>query len=170
MTYPAKITCHQDDGVYQLNADRGTMRMLLMCALADANLWTRAVGASVETKNHWARRATLIRGLLEQMPPPANPRDPYEDLPGEPTPEEAEARWRERAAADDARRDAAKVAVLTAAERSYGEDAAAALLTDEPCFECGSTERIGTACAPCNPEITDPAFGLDDDIEDLLAL
>jgi hypothetical protein len=23
----------------------------------------------------------------------------------------------------------------------------------EPCFECGSTERIGTACKPCNPEL-----------------
>ncbi|WP_433950826.1 ead/Ea22-like family protein [Brevundimonas bullata] len=23
----------------------------------------------------------------------------------------------------------------------------------EPCFECGSTERIGSACAPCNPEL-----------------
>ncbi|WCD44102.1 hypothetical protein Kuura_024 [Caulobacter phage Kuura] len=22
-----------------------------------------------------------------------------------------------------------------------------------PCFECGSTERIGTACKPCNPEL-----------------
>lgn len=31
----------------------------------------------------------------------------------------------------------------------------------EPCFECGSTERIGTACKPCNPEITDPNFGAD---------
>lgn len=26
----------------------------------------------------------------------------------------------------------------------------------EPCFECGSTERIGTACKPCNPEL-DPS-------------
>ncbi len=31
--------------------------------------------------------------------------------------------------------------------------------TPKPCFECGSTERIGTACKPCNPEITDPNFG-----------
>lgn len=23
----------------------------------------------------------------------------------------------------------------------------------EPCFECGSTERIGSACAPCNPDL-----------------
>lgn len=23
----------------------------------------------------------------------------------------------------------------------------------EPCFECGSVERIGTACAPCNPDL-----------------
>ena len=23
----------------------------------------------------------------------------------------------------------------------------------EPCFECGSIERIGTACAPCNPDL-----------------
>lgn len=30
---------------------------------------------------------------------------------------------------------------------------------EAPCFECGSTERVGTACAPCNPEITDPNFG-----------
>ena len=30
---------------------------------------------------------------------------------------------------------------------------------EAPCFECGSTERMGTACAPCNPEITDPNFG-----------
>ena len=29
----------------------------------------------------------------------------------------------------------------------------------EPCFECESTERTGTACKPCNPEITDPNFG-----------
>lgn len=29
----------------------------------------------------------------------------------------------------------------------------------EPCFECGSTERIGSACKPCNPEITDTNFG-----------
>lgn len=33
----------------------------------------------------------------------------------------------------------------------------------EPCFECGSTERMGTACAPCNPDITDPNFGMSDD-------
>lgn len=32
---------------------------------------------------------------------------------------------------------------------------------NEPCYECGSTERMGTACAPCNPEITDPNFGMD---------
>jgi hypothetical protein len=25
--------------------------------------------------------------------------------------------------------------------------------TVEPCYECGSTERIGTACKPCNPEL-----------------
>ena len=25
--------------------------------------------------------------------------------------------------------------------------------TTEPCFECGSTERIGTACAACNPDL-----------------
>lgn len=31
----------------------------------------------------------------------------------------------------------------------------------EPCYECGSTERMGTACAPCNPEITDKNFGYD---------
>lgn len=31
----------------------------------------------------------------------------------------------------------------------------------EPCYECGSTERIGTTCKPCNPEITDPNFGLE---------
>jgi hypothetical protein len=24
-----------------------------------------------------------------------------------------------------------------------------------PCYECDSTERIGTACAPCNPELVD---------------
>lgn len=32
---------------------------------------------------------------------------------------------------------------------------------EEPCYECGSTERMGTACAPCNPEITDKNFGYD---------
>lgn len=33
----------------------------------------------------------------------------------------------------------------------------------EPCYECGSTERMGTACKPCNPEITDPNFGYSDE-------
>lgn len=98
-----------DQGPFELTADRGTMRMILMCALADANLWTRATGASTETKNHWARRAKIIRELLEQLPASVNPRDPYEDLPDEPTPEEAAAKWRERAAAEDAR-EAARAA------------------------------------------------------------
>lgn len=31
---------------------------------------------------------------------------------------------------------------------------------NDPCYECGSTRRMGTACADCNPEITDPNFGL----------
>ena len=32
----------------------------------------------------------------------------------------------------------------------------------EPCFECGSTERIGTACTPCNPELaTGNGYDLD---------
>lgn len=34
------------------------------------------------------------------------------------------------------------------------------IVESQPCFECGSTERIGTACAKCNPEITDPNFGM----------
>lgn len=101
---------HSHDDRFELIADRGTIRMILMGALNDANLWTRAVGASQETKNHWARRGNVIRALLEQMPAPANPRDPFEDLPGEPTPEEADAAHRARAAAEDVRRDAAKVA------------------------------------------------------------
>lgn len=102
------------DGPYALLADRGTMRMILSCALSDANLWTRATGASQETKNHWARRSTVIRGLLDQMRAPTNPRDPYEDLPGEPTPEEADAAWRARAAAEDARREARTPSVAPA--------------------------------------------------------
>ena len=106
MNYPPRLSCHQDDGVYQLNADRGTMRLLLQGALSDANLYTRAIGASIETRNHWARRSNVIRDLLEQLPPPENPRDPYGDLPGEPTPEEAAEIWRARAAADDARQAA----------------------------------------------------------------
>lgn len=89
-----------------LCAPRGVMRMVLMGALSDANLWTRSTGASQETKNHWARRGKLIRELLAAMPAPVNPRDPYEDLPGEPTPEEAAAAWAERARSEDARRDA----------------------------------------------------------------
>lgn len=32
----------------------------------------------------------------------------------------------------------------------------------EPCYECGSTERIGTACAPCNPDLTALAPGSGD--------
>jgi hypothetical protein len=122
------LTC---DHEAELTCERGFMRMLLQGALNDANLWTRATGASQETKNHWARRAAAIRALLSQMPEPTNPRDPFEDLPGEPTPEEADAAWRARAAAEDARRDArapAEVASLTAAERAYGEDVAAEML------------------------------------------
>lgn len=141
------LTCDIDA---ELTCDRGTMRMLLMCALADANLWTRAVGASAETRNHWARRATLIRGLLEQMPPPVNPRDPYEDLPGEPTPEEADARWRERAAADDARRDA-----KAAAEKVV-----------EPDLEWSTELEVAAAAGMLEPPEETPI----DDIEDLLAL
>lgn len=97
------------DGAYALLTDRGTMRLILMSALADAGLWTRATGASQETKNHWTRRVKLIRGLLAGMPAPENPRDPYEDLPGEPTPEEADAARGVRARAEDVRRDAGRV-------------------------------------------------------------
>lgn len=91
------------DDVAHLSCDPGFMRLVLDGALKDANLWTRATGASQETKNHWSRRATAIRSLLDLLPAPVNPRDPYGDLPDEPTPEQAAATWRERAAADDAR-------------------------------------------------------------------
>lgn len=37
----------------------------------------------------------------------------------------------------------------------------------DECFECGSTEKTGTACAPCNPEITDPLFGYEDIVNKL---
>lgn len=33
------------------------------------------------------------------------------------------------------------------------QSAPASQASAEPCFECGSTERIGTACKPCNPEL-----------------
>ena len=97
-----------DDDTATLTAPRGLVRMLLMGALNDANLWTRATGASQETKNHWARRGKVIRDLLAKMPAPTNSRDPYEDLPDEPTPEEAADRWQGRAAAEDVRRAAAR--------------------------------------------------------------
>lgn len=104
-----EITALTESDDWQVTADRGTMRMILHGALADANLWTRATGASQETKNHWARRSTVIRSLLDRLPAPVNPRDPFEDLPGEPTPEEADAIWKARAAADDARQAARRI-------------------------------------------------------------
>lgn len=97
------------EGQATLTLPRGTARMLLQGALADANLWTRATGASQETKNHWSRRGNAIRDLLAKLPAPTNSRDPFEDLPDEPTPEEADRIWRERAAAEDARAAARKV-------------------------------------------------------------
>lgn len=108
------------DDTVTITAFRGTARLILDGALKDANLWGRAVGASQETKNHWARRASLIRSLLDRLPAPVNPRDPYEDLPGEPTPEEATRTWGERAAAEDVRR----VARMTAAvAEDFGAEA-----------------------------------------------
>lgn len=46
------------------------------------------------------------------------------------------------------------------AREDWLADMCAPAVSVEPCYECGSTERIGTACRPCNPEITDPNFGV----------
>lgn len=97
----------EDAAIY---APVGFLRMLLDGALKDANAWTGAYGASRETKQRWGGRAAAIKALLDQLPPAANPRDPFDDIPGEPTPEEAEARWRARAAAEDAREAARRPA------------------------------------------------------------
>jgi hypothetical protein len=112
MTNP-ELTALTESPDYQLLADRGTMRMILTGALSDANLWGRAVGATQEIKNTWARRSTAIRALLAKMPAPENPRDPYEDLPGEPTQAEADEVWRARAVAEDTRDAARKAAMLS---------------------------------------------------------
>lgn len=101
----------------ELTCSIGFMRMLLDGALKDALLYGSAIGASQDTKAAWARRAAAIRPLLAQLPPPANPRDPFDDIPGEPTPEEAAAMWRERAEAEDAR-EAARRAPM----KDYTED------------------------------------------------
>lgn len=145
------LTC---DHEAELTCDRGTMRMILMGALADANLWTRATGASQETKNHWARRSTLIRGLLEQLPKPVNPRDPYEDLPGEPMPEEADRIWRERAAQEDARSAARRI------QESSNPDATREIIR----VEQGLPTLLSMDDDLLSPD------RLPDDVEDLLAL
>lgn len=123
------LTC--DLGEAELTCDVGVMRLLIHGAMKDADLWARS-NASSELKQQWARRAAIIRGLHEQLPPPANPRDPYEDLPNEPTPEEAEARWRERAAAEDARRDVTRVIPEKVAEPDSELEVAAAAGMLEP--------------------------------------
>lgn len=92
----------------ELTCSIGFMRMVLDGARKDAQLFGRALGASQETKAAWARRAAAIKMLLDRLPPPANPRDPFDDIPGEPTPEEAASRQHDRATAEDARRAAAK--------------------------------------------------------------
>lgn len=106
MSHPELNALSGDPPDWELVSNVGFMRMLLDGALKDANLWCSATGASAETKGRWAARAAAIRNLLDQLPVPVNPRDPFDDIPGEPTPEEADARWRERAAAEDARRQA----------------------------------------------------------------
>ena len=157
-----QIVFHHDSGQYDLVADRGAMRMILMGALADANLWARATGTSQETKNHWARRSTFIRGLLDQLPKPVNPRDPFEDLPGEPTPEDADKTWRERAAGDDARQAARKAASVRIV---HEVDLSALNMSDG----AAAGAVIAQFLASGKPLAIDPALTADD-IEDLLSL
>lgn len=100
----------EDPSAVELLCPVGFMRQVLEGARRDADMWAQSAGANDETKRRWAARGQRIKDLLAQLPPPTNPRDPYDDIPGEPTSEEAEARWRERAAADDAREAAKKAA------------------------------------------------------------
>lgn len=109
MTHAPSLEVPADPDVSDaaLQAPVGFMRLVLSQSYQHANLMTTATGASPETRRRWATRATQIKELLDQLPAPENPRDPFDDIPGEPTPEEAEAVWRERAEADD-RREAAR--------------------------------------------------------------
>lgn len=127
-----------------LRCSRGFGRMLLMGALKDADLWARS-NASSDLKQTWGRRAAEMRPLLDALPAPANPRDPYEDLPDEPTPEEAAARWRERAASEDARRDAARAVTEKPAE---------------PDLEWSTELEIAAAAGMLEPAIADDLAGL----------
>ena len=94
------------DGTTTLRGDVGFVRMLLTGALSDATLWQRAQGIAQDTKNRWVARGNAVRALLDALPAPVNPRNPFDDIADELTPEEADARWRERAAAEDQRRAA----------------------------------------------------------------
>jgi len=148
----------ESDADVTLYAQSGVMRLILHGALKDADLWARS-NASMELKQHWARRAGIIRALYDKVPLPANPRDPYDDLPDEPMPEEADRIWRERAAAESARA-AAKVAANAPRPKPVDVDD---LLDD--------TEMVD-GHGPMTPAMVaelEAQFAPADDIEDLLA-
>lgn len=106
MTQAPILTCDIDA---ELACAPGFMRLVLTQSYQHANLWSTAAGASADTKHRWASRAVQIKALLDQLPAPANPRDPFDDIPGEPMPEEADAAWRARCAAEDVREAARRV-------------------------------------------------------------
>lgn len=149
-------------GTAELLTEIGFMRMVLDGALKDANLWTRATGASSETKAAWTARAARIRELLQQLPPPANPRNPFDDIPGEPTPEEAAAAHRDRAAAEDARQ-AARASAKTAAAAAHGR-----IDPDDDFEDITMVDGHGPMTSQDVADLQ-AQFTADDDIEDLLA-
>lgn len=61
-----------------------------------------------------------------------------------------------RAAAEIARLDAI-IARQQPRDADHSAEAGKMVGDAEPCFECGSTERVGTACKPCNPELVGDA-------------
>jgi hypothetical protein len=78
------VNVHPDGETATLTAPAGFMRLVLEQARQAAHASAMAQGVSHEWKTRWSARATLLGQLAAHLPEPANPRDPYGSVAGDP--------------------------------------------------------------------------------------
>lgn len=64
------------DGIV-LTTDPGTMRLILQQARVSCQSIAMAPNVSTDLKGRWGNRASFLGELEAQLPPPADPREPY---------------------------------------------------------------------------------------------
>lgn len=73
-----ELYAFQNDGPgITLTADAGTMRLILEQARVSCQSVAMAPQVSTDLKSRWGNRASMLGSLVAQLPPPADPREPY---------------------------------------------------------------------------------------------